>query len=55
MPVTDISPFPTKFSTLPKTNINFLDTSILSSANALNLDRSKTLLFGKGLRPSYFR
>ena len=36
-------------SPLPKTNINFLDTSILSSANALNLDRSKILPFGKGL------
>ena len=35
-PVTGISSFPTMFSTLPQTNINFLDTSILSSANALN-------------------
>ena len=33
--------FPKMFSTLPKTKINLLETSILSSANALNLDRSK--------------
>ena len=37
------------YPTLPKTNKNFLDTSILSSAKALNLDRSKILPFGKGL------
>ena len=36
------------FSTLPKININFLNTSILSSGNALNLDRSEILPFGKG-------
>ena len=38
------------FSTFPKTSINLLETSISSSANALNLDRSKILPFGKGLR-----
>ena len=37
------------FSTLPNTNFNFLVTFILSSAKALNLDQSKTLLFGKEL------
>ena len=37
------------FSTLPQTNINFLDTSILLSANAFDLDRTKILQFGKVL------
>ena len=45
-----ISPFPTMFSTLSKTEIiNFL-TFNLSSANAFNLDSSKILSFGKELR-----
>ena len=44
------SPFPKMFSTLPKTNFNFSVTFILSSANALKLDQSKILLFGKGLK-----
>ena len=43
------SPFSTMFSSLPKTNVNFLVTPTLSSANAFNLDQSKTLLFGKEL------
>ena len=38
------------FSTLPKRNLNFLDTFNLSSANALNLVKCKVLSFGKGLR-----
>ena len=37
------------FSILPKTYFNFSFTFILSSANALNLDQSKILLFGKDL------
>ena len=44
------SPFPTMFSTCPKTNFNFSVTFILSSTNAFNLDQSKNLLFGKELR-----
>ena len=40
------SPFPTLFSILPKTNFNFSNTSILSSASALNLDQFKILSFG---------
>ena len=43
------SPFSTKFSTLPKLNFNFSFTFILSSANALNLDQSVILSFGKEL------
>ena len=43
------SPFPTIVSTIPKTNINFLVTFILSSASALNLGNSKILWFGKEL------
>ena len=39
------------FFTLPKTNINFLDTSNLWSADTFNLDRSKILPFGKELTP----
>ena len=35
------------FSNLPKTNLNFSVTFILSSANSLNLDQSKILSFGK--------
>ena len=41
---------PTMFSTLPKTNFNFLVTFNLSSANGFSLDQSKILLFGKALR-----
>ena len=37
------------FSTLPKTNIINLAYFILSSANALNLDQSRILSFGKAL------
>ena len=40
------------FSTLPKTNFNFSVTFILSSASDFNLDRSKNLTFGKGLKLS---
>ena len=36
-------------STLPKTNLNSIATFILSSANALNLNHSKNLSFGKEL------
>ena len=39
--------FSSMFSTLPKTNFNFSLTCNLSSANALNLDKYKTLSFGK--------
>ena len=41
------------FSTLSKINFNLSFTFILSSANAFNLDQSKILSFGKGLRPAY--
>ena len=44
------SPFLTMFFTLPKTKFNFSVTLTLSSANALNLDQSKILSLGKGLR-----
>ena len=44
-----VSPFPTMFSTLPKTSFNFSFKFILSSANAFNLDQSKILLCGKEL------
>ena len=40
---------PIMFSTFPKTNLTSLVTFILSSANALNLDWSKVLSFGKEL------
>ena len=43
------SPFPTMFSTHPKTNFSFAVTFTLSSANAFNLDQSKNWLFGKEL------
>ena len=49
MLVTCIFSYSPMFSTFPKTIVSFLDTSILSSANALNLERSKILRFGKGL------
>ena len=39
--------FKIMFSTLPIPNFNFSVTYILLSANALNLDQSKILLFGK--------
>ena len=39
--------FPQCFLPVPKTNFNFSDTYILSSANAFNLDQSKNALFGK--------
>ena len=42
------------FSTLPKTNFNFLVKFNLSSANAFNFDWSKNLLFGKGLKDKIF-
>ena len=45
--------FPTMFSALPKTNFNFSAKFNLSSANAFNLVRSKTVLFGKELTFSY--
>ena len=44
------SPFPKMFSTLSETNFNFYVTFILSSAKAFNLDQSKILSFGKGLK-----
>ena len=43
------------FSTLPKINFNFLVTFILLFANALNLDWSKILLFGKELTRRFIR
>ena len=43
------SPFLIMFSISPKTNVNFSATFIMSSANALNLDRSKNLSSGKEL------
>ena len=44
-----ISPFPTMFSTLPKTEIIIFVIFNLSSANAFNLVWSKILLCGNGL------
>ena len=41
------SPFSTMFSTLSKKKIIILDDFVLSSANALNLDQSGILSFGK--------
>ena len=41
--------FPTMFSTNPKKYISPLDAFILLSANALSLNQSKDLLFGKEL------
>ena len=38
------------FPTLLKTYFNFLDTFILSSANAFNLDQSTKVSFGKELK-----
>ena len=46
-------PFRTMFSTLSKTKIIILATSYLSSANALNLLKSKKLLFGNRLPQRY--
>ena len=45
-----LSPFLTVFSTLLKREIIILTEFNLSSANALNLARSKTLSFGKWLK-----
>ena len=39
--------FSTMFSTIPEPNLNFSFTSILSSANAFNMDRSKILSVSK--------
>ena len=39
--------FPTLFYTFSKTNLEFRDDFILSSANAFNLGKSKILSFGK--------
>ena len=39
------------FSTLPETNYNYSVTLNLSSANSVNLDRSRILSFRKGLIP----
>ena len=44
-------PFPTMFSTLPKSNFNFWVTFILSSTNDFNLDQCKNLSFGTELKP----
>ena len=44
------SPFPTMFSTFPKTNFNFWVAIILLSANVFNLDTSKNLLFDKRVK-----
>ena len=44
------SPLPTMFSSLSNPNFSFCVTIILLSANALNLDLSKILSFGKGLK-----
>ena len=41
------SPFPTMFSTLPGTNLNFSVTFSLLSANVSNFNKSKILSFGK--------
>ena len=43
------SPFPTMFSTHPKTNSNFSIKFNLLSANAFDLDQSKILSFGQDL------
>ena len=39
------------FSILPKPNLNFSVTAILSSVSDFNLDQSKILSFGKDLNP----
>ena len=44
------SPFPTMFSTLPKTNFNFSFTFVLSSANTFNLEQPKKIPFGEDLK-----
>ena len=49
------SPFPTMFSTHHKTNFTFLNTCNFLSANAFNLDQSKILSFGNGLKCFYLR
>ena len=50
MVVSRISPFPTMFSNLTKTEVIILATFNMLSANALDLDKSKSLLFGKELQ-----
>ena len=47
---TAFSPFPTMFSTLPKMYFKFSITFILLSANAFNLEQSKILSSGNGLK-----
>ena len=47
MLVTAFSPFPTMFSTHSNTNFNFSVSFFMSLANALNLDQSVKLMFGK--------
>ena len=47
------SPFPTMFSTLPKTIFNFSVTFILSSTNVFNLDHPKIMSFGKELHKPF--
>ena len=54
MLVPAFSSFPTMFSILPTTNLNFSVIFILSSENAPQLDQSKILLFGKGLTFCHF-
>ena len=53
MLVTSISPFPTMFSTLCRTNFTFLVTFILLSAFAFKLVWSKILFFSKELKGKY--
>ena len=53
MLVTNIFSFTYNVYTLPKTNINFSFTFILSSADGFNLDWSKNLSFGKELSGSF--
>ena len=50
MLVTSIFPLTTVFSTLSRREIIILQTFDLSSANALNLVKSKNLPFGKELK-----
>ena len=46
------SPFPTMFSSIPKTNFKFLASVSLLSANAFNLDLSENL-FGNELKEHF--
>ena len=43
------SPYPTMFSNLPKTNLNFSVKVISTSANDFSLDKSRILSFGKDI------